>query len=124
MSSQSPYSPPKSPVRDVAAPSKIERRVLRDLARLLEDEPRRLRSIRTWARILLALGCCATAWTWLFIGDTGAVTWLALLAVVGGFFLGSSFFLHNSLTQWPTTRKYLDADRIRADYEASKTQAD
>ena len=53
------------------------------------------------------------------VGATGSKTfWLTVVAVVGGYVAGVSNFFFTSLRQWPIVRRYLDVERIRADYKS------
>jgi uncharacterized membrane protein len=123
MSQESPYSPPKSVVQDAAAPSRVDLRVLRDLARLVDNETTRLRTIRRLALALWLTGIVAVACALLFMRAPDSLTqWLAILGMIGGFLAGIASFYSTSLRQWPVLRRYLDVERIRADYESSNGQ--
>lgn len=119
MTAGSPYSPPKSVVQDAVVPSKLERRLLRDLVRMFDEEPARLALIRKVAWTLLVFGAVATAWgVWSVAATSSPTLWMTVLAIVGAYVAGMSNFFFTSLRQWPVVRRYLDAERIRADYEA------
>jgi len=120
MSTGSPYSPPKAIVRDAAAPAKSERRMLRELLRMLDDEAGRVRRLRAVAWTLLAAGAFAVACGVFAIAATDSgMFWTAVLVSMGGFLAGMASFHFVSLRQWPLLRRYLDVDRIRADVERS-----
>jgi lipopolysaccharide export LptBFGC system permease protein LptF len=119
MSTGDPYSPPKAVVQDVTVATKFERRLLRDLVRMFDNEPARTALVQRLAWTLLIAGAIAMAVSLWAVSATGSNTfWLTVLAIVGAYVAGVSNFFFTSLRQWPIVRKYLDADRIRADYKS------
>jgi hypothetical protein len=119
MSNNDPYSPPKAAVQDAAVPSKFERRLLRDLVRTFDNEPARMALIRRLAWTLLTVGAIAMAVGLWAMDATGSnAFWLTVLAIVGGYVAGVSNFFFTSIRQWPIVRRYLDVERIRADYKS------
>jgi len=114
----SPYTPPQSNVRD-GAPSRHEKRVLRGLSKLLNDEERRARRNRVyrWAFAVAGVFCVGLA---VLVGEADAanVVWAALLGALGGYLVAVSALLATANRNWPIIRRYLDRVRIQADYEA------
>ena len=116
MTAESPYTPPSAEVRDVP-PSPYEKRLLRNMVRFIDEQPRRLARHRVfgWAGSVLAIVCIAVA-TLLADGSGDPFGWL-VLAALGGFLGGLSVVFRASARNWPILRRYFDADRLRADYE-------
>jgi hypothetical protein len=114
--SDSPYTPPKSVVQDALGTSRLERRTLGNLYRLVDDEPARLALMRrlAWVFLVVGAGAAALAAWW----APATTTSLVILAALGGYMLGTCNYMFASLRAWPVTRRYLDADRVRTDYKS------
>ena len=119
MSTGDPYSPPKAVVQDAAVATKFERRLLRDLLRMLDEGPKRLALVQRLAWTLLTAGVFVMAVSlWSLAATDSDTFWLTALAIAGGYIAGLSNFFFASLRQWPIVRRYLDVERIRADHKA------
>lgn len=116
MTTESPYTPPGSEVRDVP-PSAHEKRLLRNMVRFLDDPPHRLARHRAygWAGTILAIACIAVA-VWFQDGKGDPFGW-TMLGVLGGFVAGLSVVFRASARNWPILQRYFDAERLRADYD-------
>ena len=119
MSNNDPYSPPKAVLQDAVVPSNLERRLLRDLVRMFDNEPARMALIRRLAWAFLMVGAIAmTVGLWAANGARPDAFWPTVLAIFGGYAAGLSNFFFTSIRQWPIVRRYLDVERIRADYKS------
>jgi len=115
---QNPYTPPETALHDVV-PVAREKRVLRGLFRLLDNEDRRAARNRfvRWCFAINAVLFVAIA---VIIGESGGtdVAWSVLIGATGGYFAAFSAMLANSNRNWPVIRRYFDVERVRADYAA------
>jgi hypothetical protein len=86
----SPYTPPQSNVRD-RVPSRHEKRVLRGLSKLLNDEDRRARRNRVY-RLAFAVAGVLCVGLAVVVGeaDRANVVWAALLGALGGYLVAIS----------------------------------
>ena len=116
MTAESPYTPPTTEVRDIP-PSAYEKRLLRNIVRFMDDQPRRLARNRAlgWIGSILAIVCVVVA-TSFADGRSDPFIWIVVSAL-GGFLGGLSVVFRASSRNWPILRRYFDADRLRADYE-------
>ena len=93
---------------------KLEKKVVRDLAKFLASEPE---SVRRWRRIGTAsiyLGSILCVLPAFLCAQDSCVPWiLATLAGVGGFCLGLGLWFTTFIEQWPVVRQFIDAERVR-----------
>lgn len=90
-------------------------RMVRGLARALEDEEAHLRKYRRLGQACGVLGAMVLTWS-LFAawgGSDAAGLWFVALGAVGGLLIGLALFFNSSVEQWPVNREFLDADAIR-----------
>ena len=90
-------------------------KLVRGLARALEDEESHLRKYRRLGKACGVLGALVltlalfAAWS----GGDAADLWFVLLGAVGGLAIGLALFFNSSVEQWPVNREFMDADAIR-----------
>lgn len=89
-------------------------RMVRGLARALEDEASHLRKYRRLGQACGVLGAIVITWS-LFAawGPSDAGVWFVVLGVFGGLLMGLAVFFNSSVEQWPVNREFLDTDAIR-----------
>lgn len=90
-------------------------KMVRGLARALEDEESHLRKYRRLGQVCGVLGAMVFSWS-LFAawgGSDTASQWFVVLGAVGGLLMGLALFFNSSVEQWPVTREFLDTDAVR-----------
>lgn len=101
-----------------SAKSRFERRFLRELARLVDDEEGTLRRYRliTWG--LAIVGGIFLAVSIFTVAAAGSrLFWLVVLAALGGFVCGLGIMYSSAVQQWPILRRYINEQLIRDDAE-------
>lgn len=93
---------------------KLEKKIVRTLAKFLADERAGLGRWRTAGKAWTY--CGAILWVLAIFGylqDTGGHWILAVLAGVGGVCLGLGLWFSTFVEQWPAVRQFIDAERVR-----------
>jgi hypothetical protein len=94
--------------------AKLERKIVRTLARFLAEEQAALGRWRGAARAWMIAG--SVLWTVVIFGyaqPAGGHWVLAVLAGVGGVCLGLALWFSTFVEQWPAVRQFIDAERVR-----------
>lgn len=103
------------------AKSRFERRFLRELARLVDDEEGTLRrySLITWG--LAIVGGIFLAVSIFTVAAAGSrLFWLVVLAALGGFACGFGMMYSSAVQQWPILRRYINQPLVRDDAEQTQ----
>lgn len=116
MNPEGPYSPPKSSVADAPLSTPFDKKILKSLAQLVDDEPAGMARFNRTGWLLTAPGIALFVVA-LFAPWDGDQLWPAILSICGGFLIGMASMVFNSARQWPVFRRYLDAELIRSDYQ-------
>jgi hypothetical protein len=101
--------------------SKFERRLLRGLVRILDNESGQLRRFKIiyWALAIFG-GLLIGAGLWPVAATGSPIFWAVIGAGVGGFVAGFGNFYYVAYRQWPFLKRYLDAKAIRDDCQKSE----
>lgn len=93
---------------------KLERKIVRTLAKFLADEQAAVRRTRRVANAWIISG--SILWTAALFGylqPAGGHWILAVLSGVGGVCLGLGLWFSTFVEQWPAVRQFIDAGRVR-----------
>ncbi len=100
---------------------KFERRLLRGIVRLLDDENRQLRRLRfIYWTVAIAGGVLIAAGLWPIAARGSSMFWAVLCVGLGGFVCGYGNFYYVAYRQWPFLKRYLNAELIRDDYRKTE----
>ncbi|MGZ8982311.1 MAG: hypothetical protein ACXW2D_16325 [Burkholderiaceae bacterium] len=90
-------------------------KMVRGLARALEDEESHVRKYRRIGKACGVLGAFVITWALYAAwgGSDAADLWFVVLGAVGGLSIGLALFFNSSVEQWPVNREFMDADAIR-----------
>lgn len=94
--------------------AKLERKIVRTLAKFLGEEQAALRRWRGLARAWIISG--SVLWTVAIFGYAQPASghWvLAVVAGAGGVCLGLGLWFSTFVEQWPAVRQFIDAGRVR-----------
>ena len=94
--------------------AKLERKIVRMLAKFLADEQTALGRSRGFATAWII--CGSILWTVAVFGyaqPAGGHWILAVLSGVGGVCLGIGLWFSTFVEQWPAVRQFIDAERVR-----------
>lgn len=94
--------------------NKLQRKMILDLSRFLEDEEaelaklRRIRMVYYWLGVLLVIASLFEA------RDPQWPAWVfSLLGATGGLVVGLGFHYDNSIKEWPAIKPFMDKEKIR-----------
>jgi hypothetical protein len=94
--------------------AKLEKKIVRDLAKFLAGEPE---SVKRWRRIgnaWIVAGSLLCVLALFICSQDASIPWiLATLSVLGGFCLGLGLWFTTFVEQWPVVRQFIDAERVR-----------
>ncbi len=94
--------------------TKLEVKIVRTLAKFLDNERVLVRRWGVIGSVLFFLGALLWALTIFAYAQNPAASWLfAVLSGVGGLCLGLGLWFSTFVTQWPVVRQFIDAEQVR-----------